>query len=455
MESVAEKSPKKKKEKFIPNYGDWRDFLSYDDEGKLYQTPSNAMAILKNDKRLKGKFSYDMTLGTVFKTKGLPWSQKDDAYTTADKKMMSDGDFKALYNYFHNNYGFSHTTIIDNTFAEFCMTIQHNPLLDYLNGLPQWDEVPRVDTLLIDYLNAKDTPYTREVTRKTLTALLRRAYQPGCKFDECLILKGGQGLGKSTFFRILGGDWFTDTITITNDAAKTYESHKGKWLCEMGELVSMKKAESERLKSFFSAQSDSYRPPYAKNVMQIPRMSVTVGTTNSEEFLKDITGNRRYWVVEIFAGGVKSVWNDLVNERNQILAEAKMIHESGEPLHLPKEIEEAATLIQKEFVIYDGWTDTILNYLEIVLPSNWDTMKYFERENYIDQNRNLIHGTNKRQMIATDIIWTECFGGKDKDLTPLIAGRIRDIMSQIKGWTAFKNPRQISGYGKKRGWQRD
>lgn len=360
---------------------EWRKKLKYNEDGKILKTPSNCLLILRNDPKLKGKFSYDMTVSAAFKTKGLPWSQKDDEYSTTNEKMMSDGDFKALYNYFHDHYGISNIGVIDNSFAEFCMTIQHNPLLDYLNGLPQWDGVPRVDRLLIDYLNAEDTPYSRAVTRKTLIGLIRRAYQPGCKFDECLILKGNQGIYKSTFFRIIAGDWFTDKI--------------------------------------------------------------------------EITGNRRYWTVRVFTGGVKSICNDLPLERDQILAEAKMIHESGEQLHLPKEIEEMAALIQQEFVIQDAWADVVLNYLEIVLPLHWNTMKDYEKKDYIEKNQNLIHGSNKRKLIATEIIWTECLNGRIENLTPSISGRIRDIMAQTQGWTAFENPRQMYGYGKKRGWQRE
>jgi len=140
---------------------EWTKRLKYNEDGKILKTPSNCLVILRNDPNLKEKFSYDMTVSAAFKAKGLPWSQKDDEYSTTNEKMMSDGDFKALYNYFHDNYGISNTGVIDNSFAEFCMSIQHNPLLDYLNGL-QWDGVKRVDSLLIDYQNAEDTPYTRE-----------------------------------------------------------------------------------------------------------------------------------------------------------------------------------------------------------------------------------------------------------------------------------------------------
>lgn len=432
---------------------DWKGTLKRNDEGKILKTPYNVLIILRNDRNFKDKFSYDMTVGAAFKTIGLPWSHKDDEYNNADKKMMSDGDFKSLYNYFHNEYGICNTTIIDNSFAEFCMEIQHNPLLDYLDNL-EWDGVPRVDTILIDYMNAVDTLYTRAVARKTLTALIRRAYQPGVKFDNCLILKGAQGLGKSTLFSILGGQWYTDAITITNDAANTYESHRGKWLCEMGELTGMKKAEADRLKSFFSTQIDRYRPPYGKNVMDVPRMSITVGTTNNDEFFKDITGNRRFWTVRVYKGAAKNVFVELAAERDQILAEAKVIHESGEALHLPPDIEQLAASIQQEFVIQDPWTDRILNYLEIVLPSDWITKDHWQRQQYIDERRDITCGSIKRDRVSTEIIWTECLKGRIELLTPQITSRIRDVMSQAVGWVKAKGQIRIPGYGKHTGWER-
>gem|GEM_PF-3514171 len=433
---------------------EWRKKLKYNEDGKILKTPANCLLILRNDSKLKGKFSYDMTVSAAFKTKGLPWSQKDNEYSMANKKMMSDGDFKALYNYFHDHYGISNTGVIDNSFAEFCMSIQNNPLLDYLNSL-QWDGVQRVDTLLVDYYNAEDTLYTREVTRKKLTALIRRAYQPGIKFDTCLILKGAQGLGKSTLFNILGGQWYTDGIEITNDAARTYESHMGKWLCELGELTSLRKTEAERLKSFFVAQYDRYRPPYGKNVMDIPRMCIVVGTTNSEQFLKDITGNRRYWPVRVFAGGKKNIFIDLAKERDQILAEAKVIHESGEPIFLTREIEKMAALMQQEFVVRDAWADRILNYLEIVLTPDWKMKADWERKNYIDENQDKTCGSVKRDRVSTEIIWTECLHGRIEQLSPQTAGRIRDIMNQAPGWIKTKGQIRIPGYGKGMGWERE
>lgn len=410
---------------FFDNNMDWQKQLARTDKGVIYNTPANVKLILENDPKLKGKFSYDITSMSAYRYKGLPWSTKDDNYMFSDRKVISDADYKSLCNYLHDTYNITKQQVIENAFAEFCLSIQENPLIDYLNSL-EWDGVSRVDTLLIDYFNAEDSAYVRAVTRKTLTALIRRAYSPGVKFDTCLILKGSQGIGKSTFFNILGGKWYTDGISITNDQAKTFESHRGKWLCEMGELTSMRKTESERLKSFFSTQVDRYRPPYGKNVLDVPRSFIVVGTTNNDEFLKDITGNRRYWPVILNGIGKKSVFKNLQGERDQIIAEAKTIHFSGENVYLPPELEREATAIQKDFIIRDAWADRIENFLDNPL---------------IDK-------------VCTEMIFMECLKGNIERFSPIVKQRIDDVMCCIGGWEKSKTTIRIKEYGIRRGWKR-
>lgn len=443
---------------------EWKKRLRLDTEGRILKIPANVLLILEHDELLKDRFTYDVTVGTAFKKKGLPWSERDDQYTTADKKQVSDADMKSLCNYIHNRYGIGAVTTIENAFAEYCMSIMENPLLDYLNGL-QWDGVRRIDTLLIDYFNADDSPYTREVIRKTLTALVRRAYRPGFKFDECLVLQGQQGCGKSTFFSVLGGQWYTDAIDLSSDAAKTYESYRGKWLCELGELAGMRKAEAERVKLWFSCQTDRYRAPYGRTVQDIPRMCVAVGTTNDKNFLKDVTGNRRFWPVQVHKGGRKSVWVDLEPERDQILAEAKMIHESGEPLTLSQAAKDTALEMQKTFMCHDEWTDTILNFLEIPLPPQWRDLTDLQQRDFIEKamrsddeilNNPRRDQYKKRQRVTADIIWRECIGGSIERLTPQAGARIRNIMDQAEGWKRFPGVRKIDPYGKNgRGWERE
>jgi putative DNA primase/helicase len=162
---------------------------------------------------------------------------------------------------------------------------------DYLKSL-QWDEIKRLDTLLIDYLGAKDTAYTRAVMRKSLTAAVARAMEPGCKYDYMPILVGPQGIGKSTFLRYLGRQWFSDSLQ-TFEGKEASEMIQGIWINEIGELSGFNRSETNAVKQFLSKTEDVYREPFGKRTNPYPRHCVFFGTTNDVEFLKDSTGNRR------------------------------------------------------------------------------------------------------------------------------------------------------------------
>lgn len=164
--------------------------------------------------------------------------------------------------------------------------------------------------ILIDYFGAADSKYTRAVMRKTLAAAVARIYEPGKKFDSVLILNGPQGVGKSTFFSKLAGDWFSDSLTLTDMKDKSgAEKLQGYWILELSELNGMKKADVETVKSFITRQDDKYRASYGVNVESHLRQSIIVGSTNAESgFLRDITGNRRFWPVRIGGDAVKKPW---------------------------------------------------------------------------------------------------------------------------------------------------
>ena len=186
----------------------------------------------------------------------------------------------------------------------------YHPVKEYLDALPEWDGVKRTDTLLTDYLGAEDSAYTRAVIRKTLAAAVARIYQPGTKFDSVLILNGPQGIGKSTLFARLAGAWFSDSLTLTDMRDKSGpEKLQGYWILELGELAGMKKTDVETVKSFLSRVDDKYRASYGLNVESHPRQCVIVGSTNTESgFLRDITGNRRFWPVRVNGESVKKPW---------------------------------------------------------------------------------------------------------------------------------------------------
>ena len=211
----------------------------------------------------------------------------------------------------------------------------YHPVKEYLDSLPKWDGISRVDNLLIDYFGATDNSYTKAVIRKTMVAAVARIYRPGTKFDSVLILNGPQGIGKSTFFAKLAGDWFSDSLTITDMKDKSgAEKLQGYWLLELGELAGMRKTDVEIVKSFISRADDKYRASYGVNVESHPRQCVIVGSTNAESgFLRDITGNRRFWPVRISGNGKKKAWQMTKEEVQQIWAETLVLYEKGEKLY--------------------------------------------------------------------------------------------------------------------------
>jgi hypothetical protein len=195
-----------------------------------------------------------------------------------------------------------------------------HPLRHYLDGLT-WDGVPRLAHWLTTYLGVESTPYTQAVGASTLRAAVARILEPGSKVDTMLVLQGQQGAGKSKAIRALCGErWFTDDLAEfgTKDAA---EQLLGAWFVEVAELGAMNKSEVERVKSFVSRQVDRFRPAYGRKVEERPRQCVFIGTTNADTYLRDETGNRRFWPVQVGAVGPLDV-EALKRDRDQLWAEA-------------------------------------------------------------------------------------------------------------------------------------
>ncbi len=206
-----------------------------------------------------------------------------------------------------------------------------HPVCEYLSEL-KWDGVARLDRWLIDYCGAEDTAFVRAVGAITLIAAVRRVRRPGCKFDEMLVLESPQGKNKSTALAVLAvrDDWFSDDLPLNQDTQRTIERMTGRWIVEAGELKGMRRADIEHLKSFLSRTIDRARPAYGRMTMEVPRQSVIIGTTNSDRYLRDGTGNRRFWPVRVSEIDIQSLRRD----RSQLWAEAACREGDGEGIRL-------------------------------------------------------------------------------------------------------------------------
>lgn len=193
----------------------------------------------------------------------LPWRQV--------KPGWGDTDISCAKLYFERVYGiWSPTKFKDALLAVVSAERLYHPIKEYFSTL-QWDGTERLDTLLIDYLGAEDTLYVRAVTRKTFTAAVARVYEPGIKFDSILVLNGPQGIGKSTLFALLGKDWYSDSLSISDMKDKTAaEKLQGYWILELGELAGIKKVDVETVKSFVTRTDDKFRQSYGVAVESIP-----------------------------------------------------------------------------------------------------------------------------------------------------------------------------------------
>ena len=306
-----------------PDYDlSWLSKLTKDGNGRYEKTINNAVLVLENDPLLKGRIVTDefascgMVLGRV------PWDQRDE------KRRWTDVDDAGYYRYVEVFYGLTGREKLDHALMIVSAQNRINDVKHYLEDL-QWDGIRRLDTLLSDYLGAEDTPYTRAVMRKSLCAAVGRAVVGGIKYDYMPIFTGPQGIGKSTFLAILGKKWFSDSLT-TFEGKEAAELIQGTWINEVGELSAFTKQETQVIKQFLSKTEDIYRAAYGRRTDKYPRRCVFFGTSNDSEFLKDMTGNRRFWPVDVgMHPAKKSVWQELPAEVDQIWAEAYAYWFSG------------------------------------------------------------------------------------------------------------------------------
>ena len=433
----------------------WQTALELDKQGKIKDTLDNIVLIIRNDSELES-IAFNKHRDGIDARDGLPWEQM--------KGGWNDSDNAALKVYLSNKYGIYSPTKTKDAILAVAAERSYHPIKEYLDHLPEWDGTDRVETLLIDYFNATDNSYTRAVTRKMMVAAVARIVHPGTKFDSVLILNGPQGIGKSTFFAKLAGDWFSDSLTLTDMKDKAGpEKLQGYWILELGELAGMRKTDVEVVKSFISRSDDKYRASYGVNVESHPRQCIIVGSTNAESgFLRDITGNRRFWPVRISGDGKRKAWQMSVYDVEQIWAETLVLYGKGEKLYLEGSDVELATNEQADAMESDEREGLVRTYLDTLLPDDWNDLSLYERRNYLNGSEfggESRVGTVERTLVCNMEIWCECFGRDASAMKPADSYAIAGIMKKINGWNKYQGNKNGTSnfplYGRQRCYEKN
>jgi predicted P-loop ATPase len=339
---------------------DWTKQLLVDGRGNVLANPENLRLYLVHHDAWRGVLTYDEFVERTVLIKPIPGTPAR-GFKPRD---LADHDAFEAVSWFNRN-GFpklSSEFLVDSAMKSHARLNAIHPIRHYLDSLG-WDGRPRLDRWLEVYCGSEPQPgeieYYGQVGAKFFIGAVARAYRPGVKVDAALILEGPQGAGKSTALRILCGDaYFGDNLpSMSSKDASSYI--RGKWIVELGELAAMQRSEVEIVKAFISRTEERFRPAYGRNEVRYPRQCVFVGTTNRSDFLRDETGNRRFWPVSVGRVDIDAIERD----RDQLWAEAVHRFNGGELWWLEGEVAKVASEVQESRVQEDAWRGEIANYL--------------------------------------------------------------------------------------------
>lgn len=430
---------------FLIGDGDieWQKKLQYEPRSTVLKNNlHNITLILQNDENLNDIVFNQQLDGMEIKG-SVPWQHPS--------KYWRDADDAQLISYVDAHYGTFSQRNYDIAVTKVADDRSYHPIREYFELLPAWDKVPRADAILIRYLGAKDNEYVRAITRKTLCAAVKRIFNPGCKFDTMLVLNGPQGIGKSTLISKLAGDWFSDSLNLGDTKDKTAaEKLQGYWILEIGELAGLRKAEVETLRSFISRQNDIYRAAFGKRATPHPRQCIFFGTTNAESgYLRDTTGNRRFWPVKTPGNSAVHSWNISNEEIVQIWAEIYEYVKAGETLHLSPELEAFAKEEQREALESDEREGLVRDFLETLLPENWEDMDTYERRAFLNDS-DFADASQKATVTRSKVcnleIWCEVFGKDRANIKRTDSNEMAAMLVKL-GWVRLPKKERVKGYG--------
>ncbi len=410
------------------------EMLTVTEKGQVKSTVSNAVMVLSYDPLLRDGFRYNELTQAIDVIKPMGWERGSNGPT------LSDNDINNVHLYIDRTYGIGAKTLADEAIRIVAHRDAYHPVRDFLNSLT-WDGTPRVRYALHHFLGANDNDYNYEILKFFMLGAISRVFKPGIKFDYIICVVGGQGAGKSTFFRLLAvnDDWFSDDLKDL-ESGKVYEKLRGHWIIELSEMLATNNAKSnEAIKSFLSRQKEIYRIPYERDPLPRPRQCVFAGTTNKISFLpSDRTGNRRFLPIlcnekeaEVFILNNEAESREYIR---QMWAEVMEEYRKGKiRLKLPPEIEAEVRCQQRQFMQEDVNDGMILAFMQ-----DYSGDKVCSKQLFKEALHNELVQPQRWQ-----------------------TNEINDIMNQLiregslPGWRYFDKPRRFGQeYGTQKGWER-
>ena len=404
-----------------------REMLEGTQKGGVKNSIKNCLTVFQRDPLLRGAVSYNILSERVDIVKPLGWER-----TSA---TLTDMDMKYLLLYLEEHYGLTSEKKVENAIQIVANENRYHPVRDYLNSL-QWDGTERIRYALHHFLGADTDEYTFEALKLFMMGAIRRVFQPGSKFEVMLCLVGGQGAGKSTFFRLLAvkDEWFSDDLRKLDDD-NVYRKLQGHWIIEMSEMIATANAKSiEEIKSFLSRQKEVYKIPYETHPEDRLRQCVFGGTSNALDFLPlDRSGNRRFLPVMVYPEQAEvHILEDEAASRAylaQVWAEAMTVYRSGDfKLSFSPEMVRYLKEHQRDFMPEDTKAGMIQAYLDRYTGG----------------------------MVCSKQLFKEALNHPFDEPKQWEIREVNDIMNHcVTGWNYFSNPRVFPEYGRQKGWERE
>ena len=346
---------------FMP--GDWRSGLKRTTAGEARAVQYNVELALKHDDAMARAIARDEFRDTIMMMRAAPWVAVDGF----KPRPWTDGDDLKATSWVQSMDIFANAEVVAKAVEAVAEDFKFDSLADWIRTT-DWDGESRIDGWLTRYCGVEDSIYTRAVARRFLIGAVGRALRPGTKFDTMLVLEGDQGLRKSTFARVLGGNGAFFNGTLADMGSKdSREGLRGSWIVEVAELDAMTRKDSSTAKAFLATETDRFRRAYGRRDTEFQRRCVFLGTFNPDGvgYIKDQTGGRRFWPVvcrAVTADGHLDI-DGFREALPQLLAEAVILMETGEQAHLTKSEEEFAREQQDERMDRDAWHEVVANHV--------------------------------------------------------------------------------------------